>query len=426
MLEWINSDNPVIVRGDGFYLIDEHGKRYLDGIASMWCNVWGHGNNEMSKTMVKQVRALQHSTLFGLANAPSSELAEMLIKLAKGMSHVFYSDNGSTAIEVGMKMAIQYWKNKGKEKKTKFISMQNGYHGDTVGAMSVGYLPRYFAPYAPLLHRALKIPSPVRKTMYLTGQDVEQHCLERTEHILAKNSSDCCALVMESGAQIVGGVSIFPKNYQKKIGDLCKKYDILLILDEIATGFGRLGNMLEYLEQKCSPDIVCLGKALTGGYSPLAVTLTTKEIFESFLSKYSDAKRLYHGHTFTGHPIGCAAAIANIQMYEKYELIQKIRESSVYISHRLKEIQQSPIAKNLRVKGLLGGIDLEKAKKPLLKLRDGSSLSSYIAKESLNMGVFLRILGNTIIIIPPLAIGRQDLKLLLDTIFGLVNKIERF
>ena len=142
MLEWINSDNPVIVRGDGFYLIDEHGKRYLDGIASMWCNVWGHGNNEMSKTMVKQVRALEHSTLFGLANAPSSELAEMLIKLAKGMSHVFYSDNGSTAIEVGMKMAIQYWKNKGKEKKTKFISMQNGYHGDTVGAMSVGYLPR--------------------------------------------------------------------------------------------------------------------------------------------------------------------------------------------------------------------------------------------------------------------------------------------
>jgi adenosylmethionine---8-amino-7-oxononanoate aminotransferase len=184
--------------------------------------------------------------------------------------------------------------------------------------------------------------------------------------------------------------------------------------------------MLEYLEQKCTPDIVCLGKALTGGYSPLAVTITTKEIFESFLSKSSDAKRFYHGHTFTGHPIGCAAAIANIQMYEKYELIQKIKESSVYISHRLKEIQQSPIAKNLRIKGLLGGIDLEKAKKPLLKLKDGSSLSSYIAKESLNMGVFLRILGNTIIIIPPLAIGRQDLKLLLDTIFGLVNKIERF
>ena len=425
MQEWTKSNSPVIVRGHGFYLIDEHGKKYLDGIASMWCNVWGHGNNEITRAIVRQVRLLQHSTLFGLANGPSSELSEMLIQLTQGLNHVFYSDNGSTAIEVSMKMAVQYWKNKGKGRKTKFISMENGYHGDTIGAMSVGYLPKYFAPYLPLLHRALKIPLPV-KCHSDNFQDFENQCLEKTENILAKNSHDCCAIVMESGAQIAGGVSIFPKNYQKKIGELCKKYDILLILDEIATGFGRLGNMLEYLDQNCSPDIVCLGKALTGGYSPLAVTITNDAVFNAFLGKSSDHKQFYHGHTFTGHPIGCAAAIANIQLYKKYELLRKIRESSYYISDRLSPIRQFSIAENIRIKGLLGGIDLNKKKKPFHKLRDGTLVATYIAKKSLNMGVFLRTLGNTIVIIPPLAIRKKELKLLLDTIVTIIDKIEKF
>jgi adenosylmethionine-8-amino-7-oxononanoate aminotransferase len=350
----------------------------------------------------------------------------MLIQLAKGMGHVFFSDNGSTAIEIAVKMALQYWKNKGKKRKTKFISMENGYHGDTIGAMSLGYLPRYFAPYLPLLRRAIKIPCPVSKFSQDDSHDYENRCLERTEAILAKNSSDLCALVMESGAQIAGGVSIFPKNYQKKIGELCRKYDVLLILDEIATGFGRLGNMLEYVEQNTHPDIVCLGKALTGGYSPLAVTLTTRTIFNAFLGESEQYKHFYHGHTFTGHSIGCAAAIANIQMYKKYGLVTKIRESSAYINQRLQEIHSSPIAKNIRLKGLLGGIDLYKARKPILKLREGTTTNSYIAKESLARGVFMRSLGNTLVIIPPLAIRKKDLKLLLDVIFNLVNKIEKF
>jgi adenosylmethionine-8-amino-7-oxononanoate aminotransferase len=426
MQEWSHSNSPVIVRGKGFYLIDEHGNKFLDGIASMWCNVWGHGDNEISKAMIKQIQTIPHSTLFGLANAPSTQLSEMLIQLAKGMGHVFFSDNGSTAIEIAVKMALQYWKNKGKKRKTKFISMENGYHGDTIGAMSLGYLPRYFAPYLPLLRRAIKIPCPVSKFSQDDSHDYENRCLERTEAILAKNSSDLCALVMESGAQIAGGVSIFPKNYQKKIGELCRKYDVLLILDEIATGFGRLGNMLEYVEQNTHPDIVCLGKALTGGYSPLAVTLTTRTIFNAFLGESEQYKHFYHGHTFTGHSIGCAAAIANIQMYKKYGLVTKIRESSAYINQRLQEIHSSPIAKNIRLKGLLGGIDLYKARKPILKLREGTTTNSYIAKESLARGVFMRSLGNTLVIIPPLAIRKKDLKLLLDVIFNLVNKIEKF
>jgi adenosylmethionine-8-amino-7-oxononanoate aminotransferase len=426
MQGWSHSNSPVIVRGRGFYLIDEHGNKFLDGIASMWCNVWGHGDNEISEAMIRQIQTIQHSTLFGLANAPSTQLSEMLICLAKGMGHVFFSDNGSTAIEVAMKMAIQYWKNKGKKRKTKFISMENGYHGDTIGAMSLGYLPRYFAPYLPLLREAIKIPCPVSKFSQVDTQDYENLCLERTESILAKNSSESCALVMESGAQIAGGVSIFPKKYQKKIGEFCRKYDVLLILDEIATGFGRLGNMFEYVEQETHPDMVCLGKALTGGYSPLAVTLTTRTIFKAFLGEPNQNKQFYHGHTFTGHPIGCAAAMANIQMYKKYGLVNKIRENSAYVNQRLQEIYSSSIAKNLRLKGLLGGIDLYKAKKPLLRLRDGTTTNSYIAKEALESGVFLRSLGNTLVIIPPLAIPKKDLKLLLDVIFNLVNKIEKF
>ena len=319
----------------------------LDGIASMWCNVWGHGQNEVTDAMVKQIKTLQHSTLFGLGNEPSVNLAEKLLKIAKGMDRVFYSDNGSTAIEVALKMALQYYANVGKPEKNRFISIENGYHGDTVATMSVGYIKKYFGAYKPLLTPVFRAPSPLFKNNNINQKDYNKNtssdfinsCIEKTENILKKNSKKCCALIMESGAQIAGGVIIYPDNYQKRIAELCQKYDVLLILDEIATGFGRLGNMVEYIAQNSIPDIVCFGKALTAGYFPLAVTLTTNKIYESFLGEYSENKQFYHGHTFTGNPIGCATALANIEEYQRQNLIQQIRENSKHISKRLKEIR---------------------------------------------------------------------------------------
>lgn len=426
MSDWGVWNNRVIVRGQGFYLVDSDGRKYLDGIASMWCNVWGHGQNEVVEAMVDQMKNLQHSTLFGLANGPSAQLAEKLSGLAKGMEKTFYTDNGSTAIEAAMKMALQYWRNKSKSEKTEFVSLEYGYHGDTIGAMSVGYVESFFAAYRPLLIKVHRVPSPL---LYGSGfedeKDLVEQCLAKTEKLLKKRANRCAALVMESGAQIAGGVVIYPNGYQKKIAKMCSDHGILLILDEIATGFGRLGNMIEYLAQRSKPDIVCFGKALTGGYFPLAVTMTTERIFDAFLGKYSDNKHFYHGHTFTGHPVGCAAALANIELYKKSNLVQKINTNAKYIASRLRESTKSPIVADIRHKGLLAGIELSKNNKPLFTLRNKERINYFVMQESLKMGVHLRSLGNIMMIIPPLAIERQDLERLLDVHLEVLRKVER-
>jgi adenosylmethionine---8-amino-7-oxononanoate aminotransferase len=425
MNDWRKGNNKIIVRGKGFHLIDESGKKYLDGIASMWCNVWGHGKNEVVDRMTQQLQNLQHSTLFGLANAPSIELAKKILNMAKGMDKVFYSDNGSTAIEVAMKMALQYWRNKGKYGKKKFISLEHAYHGDTVGTMSVGYISKFFAAYKPLLFKSYTVPSPFfYESQYKNRSDFEQDCLEKTENLLKRHASKCSALVMESGAQIAGGVIIYPDGYQKKISELCKKYDVLLILDEIATGFGRLGNMAEYISQRSIPDIACFGKALTAGYFPLAVTLTSERIFDQFLGEYFQNKQLFHGHTFTGHPVGCAAALENIILYKKCNLIQHIKANGKYLKKRLREFEKFSIVADIRYKGLLAGIELAKNGKPIQILKDKTNVNYFVMNESLKMGVFLRALGNIMIVIPPLAIDRNDLGILLDTQFKLLQKIE--
>jgi adenosylmethionine---8-amino-7-oxononanoate aminotransferase len=434
MKDWMQqNNNKIIVKGDGFYLIDSDGNKYLDGIASMWCNVWGHGQNVVTDAMVEQIRTLQHSTLFGLGNGPSVDLAEKLLKLAKGMDRVFYSDNGSTAIEVALKMALQYYANIGKPEKNRFISIENGYHGDTAATMSVGYIKKYFGAYKPLLTRVFQAPSPLLKYNKLDRKedkndestDFINNCIKKTENILKKYSKKCCALIMESGAQIAGGVIIYPNDYQKRIAELCQKYDILLILDEIATGFGRLGNMVEYIAQNSTPDIVCFGKALTAGYFPLAVTLTTNKIYETFLGEYSENKQFYHGHTFTGNPIGCATAIANIEAYQRQKLIQQIRENSKHISKRLKEIDSSNIVTNIRHKGLLTGIEIEKNGKPIDVLKDNQQrLNYFVMKESLKMGGFLRSLGNIMMFISPLAINQNELDKIIDIQFKIIEMIK--
>ncbi len=422
MLDWTRWDNKVIVGAKGFYLIDSKGREYLDGIASMWCNVWGHSDNEILQSMSEQIRALPHSTLFGLASAPSITLAEKLLRLCKGMQKVFYSDNGSTAIEVAMKMAVQYWHNKGMRKKRYFISLENGYHGDTFGAMSLGYLPKFFRPYRHLLLKVYKAPSP-RATDQTAAKDTNTD-LAQVEKVVSKHKDSCAALIMESGAQIAGGGIIYKKDYQRRISEICKQYGLLFILDEIATGFGRLGNMVEYLAQRSRPDIVCLGKALTGGYSPLAVTLTTAEIYNAFLGSYTEAKHLSHGHTFTGHAVGCAAAITNLELFHKYNLIKRIRDNAVYLRRRLNELN-SPIVANPRQKGLFAAFELQQNDKPITIMQKDEILQYFVMRESMKMGVILRPLGNTMVIIPPLAIPRRDLARIMDVQMSLVKRIEK-
>lgn len=426
MEDWQNFDVRIIEKARGAWLIDSNGRKYLDGVASMWCNVWGHTRKEIVNAMIEQIKKVQHSTLFGLANEPSILLAHMLVKQMRGMSRVFYSDNGSCAVEVALKMALQYWRNLGKYKKNKFIALENGYHGDTIGAMSVGYIETFFSNYKKALFHVKRVPSPYlyRRLGNMSEDDFVTHCIDSMEKELQKNK--IAAVIMESGAQLAGGAIIYPDGYQKEIKNLCEKYDTLLILDEIATGFGRLGSMSEYVKQKSMPDIVTYGKMLTAGYLPLAVTLTTEDVYNAFLGKFDEYKHLFHGHTFTGNPIACSTAIANLELYKKEKLLHDVKRKSRIMGKRLKEIEEDEIVGDVRHEGMLAGIELvndKKTKKPLtLKKR---RINYLIMEESLKRGVFLRPLGHVMLLVPPLAISDKELHTLLDTTIEVIKYIKK-
>lgn len=415
----------IIESGEDFYFIDNHGQRYLDGMANMWCNVWGFNENKITRAMVNQIKKIPHSTIFGLSNDKSVKLSSEFLRLAKGMNKIFYTDNGSSAIESALKMATQYWSNQGNDTKSRFLSIRSGYHGDTIGAMSVGYVDSYFKKYKRLLMKTRTIPKPPSSMLRVTNDNaVLKDLLEKTKKIIEENSEKSIALVMESGAQIAGGVTIYPPGYQKEIAEMCKKNDILLILDEVATGFGRLGNMIEYLAQDSIPDIACFGKAITGGYFPLAITVASKRIYQEFEAKWTDQKQLYHGHTYAGHPIGCAAVLENLKMYNENKLISKIRDNSKFLTKRIQEFSRFKIVKNIRGKGLLAAFDLVNHGKPVNTV-NGISTSMYLIKESLKRGVYLRSLGSTIVIIPPLAIDRDSLEKIVNTQYEIIGDIQK-
>ena len=427
MRDWQEIDVKIINKARGPWLIDTNNIRYLDGAGSMWCNVWGHTRKEIVNAMIEQVKKVQHSTLFGLANEPSIRLAQMLIKQAKGMSRVFYSDNGSTAIEVAIKMALQYWRNLGKPNKNRFVALKNGYHGDTIGAMSVGYIESFFNNYKNILFDVKRAPSPYlyRRDNKMSEEDFINDCINSMERIL-RNDNKVAAVIMESGAQVAGGVIIYADGYQKEIKKLCEKYNTLLILDEIAVGFGRLGSMIEYINQESTPDIVAFGKMLTAGYLPLAVTLSTGDIFDSFLGEYDERKHLFHGHTFTGNPTACAIATTNLQLYKKEKLIEDVQRKSRIISKRLGEIENLDIVGDIRHKGMLVGIELvndKKSKEPLTIKK--KRITNLIMRESLKRGVFLRPLAHIILLVPPLAIPVKELNVLLDVTIEIIKYVQK-
>jgi len=427
MQDWQRSDIKVIQKAKNSWLIDSDGRKYLDGVASMWCNVWGHTKKEIVGAMIEQIKKLQHSTLFGLANEPSILLAQLLVKYAKGMSRVFYSDNGSTAVEVAIKMALQYWRNTGNHGKNRFVALEHGYHGDTIGAMSVGYIEHFFANYKKVLFNVKRVPSPYlyRRSKNMSEDEFIAHCVDSVEKIL-RNDDSVAALIMESGAQLAGGVIIYPDGYQKQVKDLCSKYDVLLILDEVATGFGRLGAMIEYLAQDSKPDIVAFGKMLTAGYLPLAATLATEKIYDSFLGDLNEYRHLFHGHTFTGNPIACATAIANLQLYEKKNLIEDVKKKARLIKRRLDEINSIEIVGDVRHKGMLVGIELvkdKKSKKPFTI--KGKKINQLIMQESLKRGVFLRPLDHIMLLVPPLATPDKELNMLIDVAIETIKKIQK-
>ena len=426
MKEW-NSFNEI-VKSKGMYLIDSDGNNFLDGVGSMWCNVWGHSKPELINAITTQSKKLQHSSMFNLTNEPAEKLAESLIKMSPGMHRVFYSDNGSSAMEIALKMSLQYWDNIGELKKTKIVALENGYHGDTFGAMAVGYVPKFFGKFKKYLFPTIQVPVPNKYRIpkgynYL---DYQNFCLDKIEKQFFKDDK-IATFVMESGAQVAGGVIIFPKEFQMKISKLCKKYNVVLVLDEIATGFGRLGSMIQYTEQKSIPDIVAYGKMLTGGYLTMAATLANKKIYDSFLGEFNDWKHLFHGHTYTGNPLSAAVANENLKLYQKNNLIKKIQKTSKIFEEYYDKISDIKMVGDIRHKGMLMGIELVKDKKSKTPIKPKKSINKIFFDEGKKHGIYLRTLGNIIMLVPPLAISEKELNSLLnrtiDTIKSAQNKV---
>jgi len=420
MSEW--NEFPKIVRGEGMWLIDEDGNRLLDGVASMWCNVWGHSKTELINAIIRQTKKLQHSSLFNLTNEPSELLAEKLIKISPNMAQVFFSDNGSTAMEIAIKIALQYWNNLGFNNKNKIATLENGYHGDTFGAMSIGYVPEFFSKFRSKLFSTLQfnVPRSYNLPKNVLEKEFENDCIKKIENKLSKDNT-IAAFVMESGAQVAGGVNIYPKNFQKRVNTICKKYDVLFVLDEIATGFGRLGSMIEYKKQNCHPDIVSFGKMLTGGYLTFAATLTSKKISNSFLSKFYESKHLFHGHTYTGNPIAASLALENLKLYDKTKLIQKIQKTSKILENRASEFFELDAVGDVRHKGMLMGIELINNN----STKTSKSINKLVFEEGKKHNIFFRTLGNVVMLVPPLAISNTEINQLIDGTIKTINGISK-
>ncbi len=426
MSEWTSF--PEIVSAKGMWLYDSKGGKMLDGVASMWCNVWGHSKSELVSEIIKQTKILQHTPLFNLTHPSAEKLSKKLLQFNPKMKSVFFSDNGSTAMEIAIKIALQYWRNIGENKKTNVATLENGYHGDTFGAMSVGYVPEFFSKFRSKLFSTTQFPVPrtviVGSNTKKSSKEYAEYCLSKIEDKLEKDNS-IAAFVMESGAQMAGGVIIYPKNFQKRISQICKKNDVLFVLDEIATGFGRLGSMIEYQSQNSIPDIVSFGKMLTGGYQTFAATLTTKKINDSFLGEFSQFKHLFHGHTYTGNPTAAALSLKNLELYKKYHLIEKIQKTSKIFKDRLDDISNLDLVGEIRHQGMVMGIELVQNKNSNKPLSSNISINKLVFEEGRKHQIYFRTLGNIIMLVPPLDISQKDLNFLIDGTISTIKSLSR-
>jgi len=420
MQEWMAEEPCIISRGDGHFLIDVQGKKYLDGVSSLWCNVHGHGKKEIDEAICAQLERIAHSTFLGLSHVPGIQLAEKLIGIApNGLQRVFYSDNGATAVEIALKMAVQYWQLKGEDKRTLIASLAESYHGDTVGSMSMGYSETFHRFHKSLLFPVLRITPPhvFRYYQRMSEEDAVDAAIKDARQKLAENKNELAALVMEPLMQGAAGMWSQPVKYVQALSEICRRDNILFILDEVATGFGRTGKMFACEHAGVTPDILCLAKGITGGYLPLAATLATEEIFSAFLGEYKEYKTFFHGHTYTGNPLGCAAAIANLELFERDDVIGKMQPRINYLQTRLQtDFLTLPHVSDVRQWGYMAGIELVKDKASRSNYDPERRIGHKVILEARKRSVLIRPLGDIIILMPPLTITDEELSALLDVV----------
>jgi adenosylmethionine-8-amino-7-oxononanoate aminotransferase len=417
---WHESDPLVIVAAEGMHLIDSDGNRYLDGVSSLWCNVHGHRVPEIDEAVRRQLDKVAHTTMLGLASEPAILLAQRLMRVVpEGLTKVFYSDAGATATEIAFKLAAQYWFNVGRPEKNEFVGFTEAYHGDTVGAMSVGRVPAFHKPYFPMLFKVHYAPTPFvyRSDTPDDPEAVKRACLAALERVLGEHGSRIAAIVIEPVVQGAAGMIVQPWGFLKEVRRLASEYDVLLICDEVATGFGRTGEMFASDWEGVSPDLMCVAKGITGGYLPLAATFATQNIFDAFLGEPWEGKTFYHGHTYTGNPLACAAAIASLDLMERNDLVNAVGAGkAMFLSSMIEDLEDLPHVGDWRGVGFMWGIELVKDKVTRERFDPRLRVGATVCARVRRRGIILRPLGDVIVLMPPLAMDLQDLKTIVDAV----------
>jgi adenosylmethionine---8-amino-7-oxononanoate aminotransferase len=387
---WVEEVPVVVESGEGTDLIDAEGRRYIDGVSSLWCNVHGHRHPDIDRAVREQLGRIAHSTMLGLTHEPGAELARRLVEIAPpGLNRVFYSDSGSTATEVALKMAFQYWRQRGGEdaRRTEFVTLRQAYHGDTIGAVSVGGIDTFHAAFEPLLFHSHQVSAD-------DSRDLEE--------TLERHGERIAAVIVEPLVQGAAGILVQPPGFLRDVRRLCDRHGVLLICDEVATGFGRTGTMFACEQERVAPDFLCLGKGLTGGYLPLAATLATEQVYEGFLGAPEDGRTFFHGHTFTGNPLACAAAIANLEAFESEHTLLRLQPKIRLLHDLLAGVAAMDEVAEVRGRGMMVGIDLGEHD-PALRM------GHRVALEARERGAIIRPLGDVVVLMPPLAIAKLEL-----------------
>jgi adenosylmethionine---8-amino-7-oxononanoate aminotransferase len=415
MKDWQTDPVTVIERASGNYLIDTDGKKYLDGVSSLWANVHGHRVGVIDRAVKEQLGRIAHTTFLGLTHPGAIELSKRLLTIApKGLSRVFYSDSGAASVEVALKMAFQYWRLLGRKEKKTFLRLKNAYHGDTMGALSVGGIELFHHIFGGLTFKTFEADAPYAYRDSFKGDEAAyaKHMAAKVEAVLKKHHRSICALVWEPLMQGAAGMLKQPAGYGALLRKLTKKYNVLLIADEVATGFGRTGRMFACEHEGVSPDFLCVAKGITGGYLPLSATLATEAVYEVFLGEYADFKAFFHGHTYSANPLACAAALASLDIFEKEKVLEKAQNKITLLNKVLWAIKRLPHVGDIRQAGFMVGIELVKnvkTKEPFPLSEKRGIRAGFAARKK---GVFIRPLGNVVVLMPPLSITASEIKTL--------------
>jgi adenosylmethionine-8-amino-7-oxononanoate aminotransferase len=421
MLAYREEGAPIIESADGFFLIDVEGRRYLDGISSLWCNVHGHRVPAIDHAIRDQLGRVAHTTLLGLSSVPSTELArELVARVPHGLNKVFYSDSGATAIEVALKIAYQYQAQKSgvrkAERRDRFLCLGNAYHGDTIGTVSVGGIPLFHSAYRDLLFQTVTIPSPVayRTPAGYTPAGYLEHCYAELERLIVENRDRAAGLIIEPLVQGAAGILVHPAGYLARVRQLTREHGLLMIADEVAVGFGRTGTLFACEQEQVSPDLLCLAKGLTGGYLPLAATLATDEIYEAFLAPPEEGKTFFHGHTYTGNALACAAALASLRLFEDNRILENVRANARQIETRLAALKGSPFVGEIRQKGVMVGIELAHDRATAEPFRPALRMGHQVTLAARRRGAILRPLGDVVVLMPAPAMPAELVDRLCD------------